>query len=411
MPKYPNKNKYNNKTLKPSFRTTETFSDTIHPFNEIFKSSMLHVESLRVIDTEIILYLKSSKTFGVCPYCGAISYKVHSVYARTLRDLPVLNHKVSIFFQARKFFCKNTICSKKTFAEQPGDEICRYRRRTKRCETIIGNLGVRMSAINTGVSLKSMQIPVSPSTVLRTIYRMDIPDCGVITTLGVDDWVFRKGVTYGSILVDLKTRDVIDLLADRETESFECWIRKHSDVNLVSRDRSTNYSSAIANTGRDIAEVADRFHLVKNMLDCVTKIIIDNYSDYRKAIRPEEVPMNKTPLEKLEGITEMATEIEQKTDSRINMFNEVKELQSKGFKINAIARRLHIARQTARKYMQYETLPIRRSSPRNEYYKFDQYVESECAKGKTLKSTYKDVVNKGFTGGLSPFYYHYRHLC
>lgn len=410
MPKYPNKNKYNNKTLKQSFRTTETFSNTIQPFNEIFKSSMLHVESLRVIDAVIYMYLKSSEMYGICPYCGAISYKVHSVYIRTLRDLPVLNRKVNILFQARKFFCKNTICSKKTFAEQPGDEICRYRRRTKRCETIIGNLGVKMSAINTRLLLKSMQIPVSPSTVLRTIYRMILPDCGVVTAVGVDDWAFRKGVTYGSILVDLKTGDVIDLLADRETESFECWIRKHTDVNLVSRDRSTNYSSAIANTGRGIAEVADRFHLVKNMSDCVTKVIIDNYSDYRNAIRPEEVTMSETTLEESEVFSETSVELEQKNDPRINMFNEVKELQFKGFKINAIARKLHIARQTVRKYMQYKTLPKRRSNARNEYYKYDQYVENEYAKGETLKDIYEDILNKGFEGSITPFYYHYKYL-
>lgn len=92
------------------------------------------------------------------------------------------------------------------------------------------------------------------------------------------------------------------------------------------------------------------------------------------------------------------------------MFNEVKELQAKGFKINAIARKLQIARQTARKYMLYNELPPRRSKVRNEYYKFDQYVEAEYINGKSLSQIYKEIKQEGFTGSISPFHYHYSYL-
>jgi len=80
------------------------------------------------------------------------------------------------------------------------------------------------------------------------------------------------------------------------------------------------------------------------------------------------------------------------------MFNEVKELQDKGFSIGAIAKKLKIARQTVRKYRNYTSLPPRKSSPRNEYFKFDSYVESEYSNGKSLVNIFHEIKNLGFKG-------------
>lgn len=315
-----------------------------------------------------------------------------------MSDLPILGQKVILLFKARKFFCKNDDCSKKTFAEQPGEEICRYQRRTQRCERVIGNLCSRISASSASLSLQAMEIPASRSTVLRVIYRMPIPFLGVITEVGVDDWAFRKGVTYGTILVNMQTGDVIDLLGDRETACFECWINKHPQITLVSRDRSTDYSSAIANTGREIIEIVDRFHLVKNMTDCITKVISENYVEYRKSLFVQEVAI----INQVQESPDDPPIISIKPDTRTNIFNEVKELQAKGFNINTIARKLHIARQTVRKYMVYNELPPRRSKARNEYYKFDQYVVHEYINGKSLSQIYREIKSEGFMGSISP---------
>ena len=84
-----------------------------------------------------------------------------------------------------------------------------------------------------------------------------------VEEVGVDDWAWRKGLTYGSIIIDYTNGWPIDLLGDRETKSFREWMERHENVHTVSRDRSTDYSSAIASTERRITEVADKFHLVK----------------------------------------------------------------------------------------------------------------------------------------------------
>ena len=95
-------------------------------------------------------------------------------------------------------------------------------------------------------------------------------------------------MTYGSIIIDIQNRHPIDLLGNREMESFRDWMAGHESVNFVTRDRSTDYSAAIASTGCPIVEVADKFHLIKNILDRMTKLIGEHYSEYRDIVRKEE---------------------------------------------------------------------------------------------------------------------------
>lgn len=345
------------------------------------------------INHSYILYACCNLPYGTCPYCGTVSHRTHSRYMRTITDLSILGIPSIIIFEARKFFCGNPACHRKTFAEQPGDEIFRYRRRTRRCEMVISRYGLNTSSETAKKLLSAIGISVSGDTVLRDLHRMSIPIHPEVQKIGVDDWAFKKGVKYGSIIVSLDTGSVIDLLGDRNIDSFKGWLDNHTQVKIVSRDRSTDYTAAIAATGRNITEVADRFHLNKNMSDCVTKVIGSHYDDYRNAVRvndEEGVPL--------------------KIDSRQVMFNEVKELQASGLKIAGIAKTLGIARQTVRKYMKYDSLPMRASKEQHPYFLYDSYVEEEYRHGKDLSKIFLEIKEQGFKGSLTPFYEHYHYL-
>lgn len=161
---------------------------------------------------------------------------------------------------------------------------------------VVAQNGLKTSSESARKLLSAIGVRVSGDTVLRDIHRMSTPTHHEVREVGVDDWAFRKGVTYGSIIVSLDTGNVIDLLGDRDAESFKGWLDSHAGVRVVSRDRSTDYSAAIAATGRDITEVADRFHLNMNMSDCVKKVISSHYEEYRRSVRPEEAqaPPTKT---------------------------------------------------------------------------------------------------------------------
>lgn len=359
----------------------------------LYSPSDLSVEQVELEDMRTYhVYARCNLPHGVCPYCGHVSRSVHSRYHRTIADLSILGHPVIITFEARKFFCHNPDCRKKTFAEQPGDEVFRYRRRTRRCEMVVTQHGLKCSSESARKLLSATGVPLSGDTVLRDVHRMSVPERCEVKEIGVDDWAFRKGVTYGSIIVSLETGSVIDLLGDRDVKSFQAWLDEHVQVEVVSRDRSTDYTAAIAATGRNITEVADRFHLSMNMSDCVTKVIGSHYDEYRSAVRPEEV--QETP----------------EVDSRQVMFKEVKELQAEGLNIAQISKKLDIARQTVRKYMGRDTLPKRAGKERLPYYLYDTYVEEEYRHGKDLRKIFMEIKGKGFPGSLTPFYDHYGYL-
>lgn len=359
----------------------------------LYSPSDLFVEQVELEDMRTYhVYAQCNLPHGVCPYCGCVSHRVHSRYHRTITDLSILGHPVIITFTARKFFCSNPDCRRKTFAEQPGDEVFRYRRRTRRCEMAVTQHGLKCSSESARKLLSAIGVCLSGDTVLRDIHRMSVPERHEVKEIGVDDWAFRKGVTYGSIIVSLETESVIDLLGDRDVSSFQTWLDGHSQVAIVSRDRSTDYTAAIAATGRNITEVADRFHLNMNMSACVTKVIGSHYDEYRSTVRPAEV--QEAP----------------KVDSRQVMFNEVKELQAEGLNIAQISQKLDIARQTVRKYMGWDTLPKRASKERLPYFLYDTYVEEEYRHGKDLRKIFLEIKEKGFQGSLTPFYDHYRYL-
>lgn len=388
MCKAPNESK-----ITTFLRQRQTSSSAKADLSALYSPSDLSVEQVEFEDMRTYhVYARCNLPHGVCPYCGCVSHRVHSRYHRTITDLSILGHPVIITFAARKFFCSNPDCRRKTFAEQPGDEVFRYRRRTRRCEMAVTQHGLRCSSESARKLLSAIGVCLSGDTVLRDIHRMSVPERPEVKEIGVDDWAFRKGVTYGSIIVSLETESVIDLLGDRDVSSFKTWLDGHSQVAIVSRDRSTDYTAAIAATGRNITEVADRFHLNMNMSACVTKVIGSHYDEYRSTVRPAEV--QEAP----------------KVDSRQVMFNEVKELQAEGLNIAQIAHRLDIARQTVRKYMSWDTLSKRASKERLPYYLYDTYVEEEYRHGKDLHKIFLEIKEKGFPGSLTPFYDHYSYL-
>ena len=408
MQKYPN---FDKNTKNPADSDNVNNIKFSYPFeiSPIYETSEIIIHGLFHENNVFHLYASSSKDYGICPYCGQVSNRVHSKYFRNIKDLPILGEQVILHFESRKFFCHNTSCSKKTFAEQPGTEIFRYRRRTCRCERIIARHGISVSSNSASRLLSYMGINISASTILRDLHRMKPASYEDVTAIGVDDWAWRKGVTYGSIIIDYTNEWPIDLLGDREAENFHQWIESHSKVNIVSRDRSTDYSAAIASTKRQITEIADKFHLIKNITDRMNKLVAENYADYREAIRTMEEAEN-VELEE-PSCTSMIKECpKKKVDLRDTMFQEVKELQQKGFKPFRIARQLGIARQTATKYCQMDSLPDRNSKLRNEYYKYDAHVEREAASGKALCVIHKEICKMGFSGSLTPFYEHYKYL-
>ena len=335
----------------------------------------------------------SRKRYVKCNCCGKRSSTVHSSYIRMLRDLSIGEYSVILHLMVRKFYCRNKKCHRKIFVEQPGKEVSSYARMTKRTKHKLEKNLIETSA-NKGSLLSSfINTPVSPSTALRIVRFIPMDPCGPIRTLGIDDWAYQKGISYGTIMVDMKHSRVIDLLSGRDGVAVKRFLITHQEVETVCRDRSSAYSAA-AN------QIADRFHLVKNLSDAVYEVVRAEYPTFSRLWKTPVSP-NLNHKQKLPSQKRIKGE---PSEYRKKIFFEVKKLLAEGKGYRRISNLLGISRTTVSKYADLDTPSIKSIPLRNDYSSYLQHIEQELSRGSTLKATYQLIVARGFKGGQTAFY-------
>jgi transposase len=115
-------------------------------------------------------------------------------------------------------------------------------------------------------------VSVSLKEVLRCLKsRSATPSATALRVVGIDDWSWRKGQTYGTIIVDLERRCVVDVLADRSSTSVAAWLSAHPSIEIVSRNRQGLYAEGARSGAPQVRQIADRFHLIQNVREAIEK--------------------------------------------------------------------------------------------------------------------------------------------
>ena len=116
-------------------------------------------------------------------------------------------------------------------------------------------------------------MPTSPDTLLRRIKDAPAAPVPAPRYIGVDDWALRKGQRYGTIVIDLERGQVLDLLEGRDGEALKAWLKEHPGVEVITRDRATAYADGATRGAPSAVQVADRFHLVKNLGEALLQVV------------------------------------------------------------------------------------------------------------------------------------------
>jgi transposase len=205
-----------------------------------------------------------------------------------------------------------------------------------------------------------LSTPWSRDTMLRVLRRGDPaavspPPARVV---GIDDFAWRRGHSYGSIVVDLERREVIDLLPDRQRDTVIAWLHQNPQVEIICRDRGPGYGAAASEAAPQAQQVADRWHLFENTSAAFLAAVRSEMPSLRRALAPTE-PVDPATLTRAERIQWDGNQLRQALNRQII------DLAGQGLPIKVMARMTGVSLKTIRKVLRgqrHDTFRTRQSS-------------------------------------------------
>jgi transposase len=310
------------------------------------------------------------RTRSECPSCRTQSTARHSRYWRQLQDLPVQGKRVALQLRLSRWRCRNRECEQAIFRERLGEVVAPWARRTSRVEEVLLLVGHRTGGRAAEFLLKRLAMAVSDDTILRRIKRRARAATHGeqrLRVVGVDDGAWKKGQTYGTILVDLERRTVADLLPQRSADQLAEWLKQHPEVEVITRDRFGLYAGGARRGAPQARQVADRFHLLLNLREAVEKELARQRR--RLALPPveeEDQSVTKTvpvPASCSRANPEVQTHkrqlVAERWRAKKELFARVRALHLSGRSASSIVRATGVGRRRVDKWIRCIELPTR----------------------------------------------------
>ncbi len=332
---------------------------------------------------------------GTCPACGQTSVRIHSRYTRVLADLPACGRPVQVRLTVRRFRCANPTCARRTFAEQVPGATRPHGQTVRRLDAVLAAFCIALGG-EAGARLAGhIGVAVGGDALLRLLRREAAP-VRAPRILGVDDWAWRRGERYGSVLVDLEAGQPVDLLPERTSAALEAWLQEHPGVEVVVRDRSTEYARGATRGAPQTVQVVDRWHVLKNARE-VAERLLDRRAQEVRGLTLEGAGAGMSRRRRSAAEEARRAALHAAVAER---HAEIQRITVAGETILGIARRLGITRTMVRRYRFADAPPVRDDARRaSALDRFDPYLRRRWAAGcRNALQLWREIRERGYTG-------------
>ena len=318
---------------------------------------------------------------------------------------------MTVKLRLQRWQCRNGACKRKTFVEQLPEIAAPRARRTTRAAELVYLFGHGVGGRPGERVMKRIGMPTSDDTILRGLKRRAKARRAAtnIRVVGVDDWAWRKGSTYGTIIVDLERREVVDLLPDRSASMTADWLKRHPDIEIISRDRCGSFAQGAREGAPQARQIADRFHILQNFREAIQAQLSRTAGSSARPLLPadgdgDEAAVSCSAWDKYGGAEHRRLTRMTNQRSRQATFDRVRALRRDGRTISDIVQQTGFDRRTIAKWIRADALPQRNASapkttsPRH----FEDYLSRRwsegCVRGRRL---FQEIKARGYTGSFS----------
>jgi hypothetical protein len=260
--------------------------------------------------------------------------------------------------------------------------------------------------------MNCLGMPVSDDTILRRLkMRASARATTAVRVAGIDEWSWRKGCTYGAIVVDLERREVVDVLPDRSTAGTAEWLSQHPEIEIISRDRSGLYAQGAREGASQARQIADRFHLLQNLRETIETQLSRGGRSTGRALLPASKDDDEREAASALGSQDRREVAEHRRltrqahrRSRQAIFDEIRALRDAGTSIRDIAQGTGFGPRSIRKWLKFSAPPERRAtepkpcSPNAFLDYLSRRWAEGCVHGREL---FLSIKLRGYTGSFS----------